>query len=63
MADLLLGQVLWFDGDPFVQDDVARHEAQGAVLIENGRIADARPGRPPCAPPTPRPASPTTAVR
>jgi guanine deaminase len=39
MADLLLGQVLWFDGDPF-RDGLAaaRHLARGGVLIDAGRI-------------------------
>ena len=40
MADLLLGQVLCFGDDPFVVGpDAARHEAHGAVLVENGKIA------------------------
>jgi guanine deaminase len=39
MADLLLGQVIHFQGDPFDGLDAARHLAQGAVLIEAGRIA------------------------
>jgi guanine deaminase len=40
MADLLLGQVLRFQGDPFEQGpDAARHDARGAVLVEDGRIA------------------------
>ena len=39
MADLLLGQVLSFAGDPFAEGETAaRHEAQGAVLVEAGRI-------------------------
>jgi guanine deaminase len=39
MADLLLGQVLRFDGDPFVQGpEAARHDAHGAVLVDNGQI-------------------------
>ncbi len=44
MADLLLGQVLSFHGDPF-QDgpDAARHEAHGAVLVDAGRILDVGP--------------------
>ena len=44
MADLLLGQVLSFHGDPF-QDgpEAARHEGHGAVLVEGGRIADIGP--------------------
>ncbi|PZR00041.1 MAG: guanine deaminase [Cereibacter sphaeroides] len=43
MGDLILGQVLWFEGDPFRQEDVARHEPHGAVLIEDGRIAAVGP--------------------
>ncbi len=44
MGDLLLGQVLRFDGDPFADGEgVARHESHGAVLVQNGRIADAGP--------------------
>jgi len=44
MADLLLGQVLSFHGDPF-QDGpaAARHESHGAVLVDAGRIADLGP--------------------
>lgn len=44
MADLLLGQVLSFHGDPF-QDgpDAARHETHGAVLVDSGRILDVGP--------------------
>ncbi|MCL4065772.1 guanine deaminase [Pseudomonas sp. GX19020] len=39
MADLLLGQVLSFTGDPFVEGEAAaRHLSRGAVLVENGRI-------------------------
>jgi guanine deaminase len=39
MADLLMGQLIWFDGDPF-RDGLAaaRHLARGAVLIDQGRI-------------------------
>ncbi len=56
MADLLLGQVLRFAGDPFVEGpDAARHEPHGAVLIERRPHRRRRPGRPPCAPPTRRP--------
>jgi guanine deaminase len=41
MADLLLGQVLSFSGDPFHDGtSAARHETYGAVLVENGLIAD-----------------------
>jgi guanine deaminase len=37
---LILGQTLWFDGDPFVDGlTCARHEARGAVLIKGGQIA------------------------
>ena len=44
MADLLLGQVLSFSGDPF-QDGpaAARHLSHGAVLLEHGHIADHGP--------------------
>jgi guanine deaminase len=39
MADLVLGQVLSFVGDPFVDGPAAaRHWRQGAVLIDQGRI-------------------------
>lgn len=39
MADLLLGQVLRFAGDPFVEGEgAARHESHGAVLVDAGRI-------------------------
>ncbi len=39
MADLLLGQVLRFAGDPFEQGPgAARHDTHGAVLVDNGRI-------------------------
>lgn len=39
MADLLLGQVLRFQGDPFEQGpDAARHDARGGVLVDHGRI-------------------------
>jgi guanine deaminase len=44
MADLLLGQVLSFHGDPFHDGPAAaRHEAQGGVVIENGLITDTGP--------------------
>ena len=44
MADLLLGQVLSFAGDPFFDGpDAARHESHGAVVIENGKIAAVGP--------------------
>jgi guanine deaminase len=39
MADLLLGQVIHFQGDPFDAPDAARHLVSGAVLVEAGRIA------------------------
>jgi len=40
MADLLLGQVLSFAGDPFVEGPgAARHESHGAVLVDAGKIA------------------------
>ena len=40
MTDILLGQVLSFAGDPFVDGpDAARHETHGAVAIEHGKIA------------------------
>jgi len=39
MADLLLGQVLSFAGDPFVMGpDAARHLSHGGVLVDQGRI-------------------------
>jgi guanine deaminase len=42
MADLLLGQVLSFAGDPFAEGEAAaRHERQGAVLVDGGRIVAA----------------------
>ncbi|MDZ4135111.1 MAG: amidohydrolase family protein, partial [Paracoccaceae bacterium] len=40
MADLILGQVLCYAGDPFVEGQTAaRHTRCGAVLIDKGRIA------------------------
>jgi guanine deaminase len=40
MTDLLLGQVLTYTGDPFVEGaSAARHIAQGAVALQAGRIA------------------------
>jgi guanine deaminase len=40
MAELILGQVLSFDASPFVEGEAAaRHIAEGAVLVEDGRIA------------------------
>jgi guanine deaminase len=42
--DLLLGQVLRFEGDPFADGEAAaRHESHGAVLLRGGRIADVGP--------------------
>jgi len=39
MADLLLGQVLRFAGDPFVEGEgAAVHDAHGGVVVEGGRI-------------------------
>ncbi len=39
MTDILLGQVLSFDADPFAKGpEAARHEATGAVAIEAGKI-------------------------
>ncbi len=44
MADLLMGQVLSFQGDPFVLGEAAaRHESHGAVLVEDGRITAVGP--------------------
>ncbi|MEI6100132.1 MAG: guanine deaminase [Alphaproteobacteria bacterium] len=43
MADLLLGQVLSFTGNPFEMDrgtDAAHLEPAGAVLLDQGRISD-----------------------
>jgi len=41
---LILGQTLSFDGDPFVEGpECARHDARGAVLIRDGRIAAVGP--------------------
>jgi guanine deaminase len=40
MAELLLGQVIRFSGDPFVQGiGAAQHLTHGAVLMDAGRIA------------------------
>jgi guanine deaminase len=37
---LILGQVLWFAGDPFRDGPgAARHARRGAVAVEGGRIA------------------------
>jgi guanine deaminase len=38
MADLLLGQVIRFQGDPFDSLDAAQHLSNGAVLVDQGRI-------------------------
>jgi guanine deaminase len=38
MADLILGQVLSFQGDPFESPDAPRHLPKGAVLVDQGRI-------------------------
>ena len=39
MADLILGQVLTFTGDPFaLGPDAARHISHGGVLVDGGRI-------------------------
>ena len=39
MADLMLGQILTFTGDPFHQGlSAARHISHGAVLVDNGKI-------------------------
>ncbi|WP_145109413.1 guanine deaminase [Cereibacter sediminicola] len=39
MTDLLLGQVLSFAGDPFLEGEAAaRHETRGGALVEEGRI-------------------------
>lgn len=39
MAELILGQVLRFAGDPFVEGpEAARFDSHGAVLVEDGRI-------------------------
>jgi guanine deaminase len=39
MADLLLGQVLSFAGDPFAEGpEAARHRTRGGVLVDGGRI-------------------------
>ncbi|ULB08604.1 guanine deaminase [Cereibacter azotoformans] len=39
MTDLLLGQVLSFAGDPFLEGEAAaRHETRGGVLVDEGRI-------------------------
>jgi guanine deaminase len=44
MTDLILGQVLSFSADPFVQGiSAAHHEARGGVLIEAGKIAATGP--------------------
>lgn len=44
MADLLLGQVLSYTADPFHDGPAAaRHEAHGAVLVDQGHIRDVGP--------------------
>ncbi|MBC7739632.1 MAG: guanine deaminase [Candidatus Saccharibacteria bacterium] len=44
MADLLLGQVLSFTGNPFdIGAEAAQIETAGAVLLDQGRIADLGP--------------------
>ncbi|MDW4548443.1 guanine deaminase [Defluviimonas sp. D31] len=41
MADLLIGQVLRFGGNPMTEGiEAARHSARGGVLVESGRIAE-----------------------
>ena len=46
MADLLLGQILSFNGDPMVLGpDAARHETHGAILVDAGRIIDIGPAQ------------------
>lgn len=44
-AELILGQVLGFHGDPFVMpiEEAAWHERRGAILIRDGRIAECGP--------------------
>ena len=39
---LLLGQTLWFDGDPFAQDweNVSHHQSDGAIVIQDGHIIE-----------------------
>ncbi len=43
---LLLGQTLWFDGNPLTRlwQDCARHNSAGGVLIVNDRIAEVGDG-------------------
>jgi guanine deaminase len=44
MADLILGQVLSFTADPFEEGEAAsRHERQGAVLVEGGKVSAVGP--------------------
>ncbi len=39
MADLILGQILTFSGDPFAEGlSAARHLSHGAVLVEAGKV-------------------------
>ncbi len=50
MADLLLGQVLSFTADPFIEGETAaRHESHGAVLVDAGRIIATGPADTLCA--------------
>ncbi len=37
--DLLIGTLLWFDGDPFRDEGAARVQTRGGVLLDAGRIA------------------------
>lgn len=49
MADLLLGQVLSFAGDPFREGvEAARHLTHGGVLLEDGRISAVGPAEALC---------------
>lgn len=44
MSELLLGQVIAYGGDPFTEGPAAaRHMSDGAVLLEDGRIAAVGP--------------------
>ncbi len=41
MAELLIGQVIAFSGDPFAEGpEAARHWSRGGVLVDAGRIVD-----------------------
>lgn len=45
MTDLLLGQTLSFDGDPFANGiGAAKHLTHGGVLVENGKIVQVADG-------------------